>query len=166
MKNPFKVGDMVKCIRGSGKYLKQGNIYTITSRNDDYVGVDVGVEDEDEDDPGWEYSRFVLFNRVPTISFEVWEWSEWVEDIVNRIKGEIKYDLEGGAVNEITVDNLIHAPKLDLENPQPFCQSFMFDGIYENNIFVRHCNDKNSFWFISGGDTCLIYKPKMIKIEV
>lgn len=102
------------------------------------------------------------------VSFEVWEWSEWVEDIVNRCKGELIYDLEGGAVNEITVDNLLHAPALDPENPKAFCKHFMFDGIYENNIMVRHHTDKSCFWFINSDDTCLIYKPKtsLIKTEV
>lgn len=104
---------------------------------------------------------------VNTVTFKVWEWSEWVEDIVSKIKGEIKYDLDGSShITDITVDNLIHAPKLDPENPQPFCQSFMFGGIYENHVFVRHYNDKDSYWFINSDSTCLIYKPKLIKIEV
>lgn len=82
-----------------------------------------------------------------------------IQEIGDRLKGELKYDIEGGAVNEVTVDDLIHAPKLDPEDPKPFCKRFVFDGIYENNIFVRHHSDKSCFWFISGDTTSLIYKP-------
>lgn len=99
------------------------------------------------------------------ISFEVWDWSEWVEDIVNRIKGEIKYDIEGGAVDGITVDTLIHTPALDPENPLPFCKCFMFDNIYENKIFVKHHTDRYSYWFINSDDTCLLYKPKVLLVK-
>ena len=99
--------------------------------------------------------------KKQTVTFELWEWSEWVEGIISRIKGEIKYDIEGGSVNEITVDNLIHAPALDPENPKAFCKHFMFDNIYENRVFVRHHSDKDCFWFINSEDTFLIYKPQI-----
>jgi hypothetical protein len=145
MSNPFKVGDRVRVIIGLGFRLIYGEVYNISriTQNGNYIYV-YGVEG------GWTPERFELVNSKNSIKFEVWEWSEWVEDIISRIKG--------ASMNEITVDNLIHAPKLDPEDPRPFCKSFMFDGIYENKIFVRHHIDRDSYWFINSGDTSLVYK--------
>jgi hypothetical protein len=102
------------------------------------------------------------------ISFEVWDWSEWVEDIINRLKGELKYDINGDPIVDITIDVLLHAPALDPENPQPFCERFNFTKCYEDRIIVKHHKEKGCFWFINGDDTCLMYYPKVniIKTEV
>jgi hypothetical protein len=102
------------------------------------------------------------------IAFEVWDWSEWEEDINKRLKGELKHDLNDDPIAEITVMDLLYAPALNTQNPQPFCKAFNLTKCYEDRIFVRHIHDKDSFWFINGEDTCLVYRPKVkiIKTEV
>jgi hypothetical protein len=87
--------------------------------------------------------------------FKVIEWKDWVENINKNTTEQIKDDL-------ISVDDLINAPKLDPENPKPFCERFMFEQVYESNVFVKHPKEKNCYWYIAVGEASLIYHPQLI----
>jgi hypothetical protein len=157
MHNPFKVGDTVKVKLGLGKILTVGSIHTISRINkDNYIHLDSDVR-------GWYPERFELVKRLNTVSFEVWEWSEWVDDIVGRLKKELRYDFDGNPFAEVTVEDLLFSSKLDPDNPLPFCNEYMVSNIYENHIFVKHYKEKDCYWYINSDSTTLIYKPKLIK---
>ena len=89
-----------------------------------------------------------------TITFKILSWVEWSEAISKRIAEELKH-------GNITVDDLIFAPKLDPDNPKDFCKIFAWDDVYENNVFVKDHKEDNCYWFINGDTTSLIYKPKL-----
>ena len=89
------------------------------------------------------------------ISFKVISWDDWSNAITKRIIEELRYAVD------LDVEDLIFAPKLDPENPKDFCKRFVFDELYEDRVFVRHNTNKDSYWFINGDSTCLLYKPKL-----
>lgn len=96
------------------------------------------------------------------LTFEVWEWDKWVRKIVDQFKTELNGQCTPTDIN-LMITDLLKAPALDPENLLPFCTHFMFEDIYQDRIFVSHHTDPNSYWFINGDHTCLIYNPRMIK---
>ena len=149
----FKVGDTVKCKTGQscGPDLIFGNHYKVTrtSQNYLYFGNDA-----------WDYNRFELVESNE--SFIIREWNDWVDDIIKRTSEQLKGLLNNGFDEDVSVDSLIHGPKLDPENPREFCGYYMFSNIYENNVFVKHHKEPNCYWYISSDTTSLIYKPKKL----
>lgn len=94
--------------------------------------------------------------------FKILEWSEWVSAIEMNLRVQVKGsqdDPNDYLGYYVSIDDLIHAPKLDPENPKDFCQRFTFDGVYINHVFVKHHKEPNCYWYINSDDTTLIYKP-------
>jgi len=89
------------------------------------------------------------------ITFKVLSWQNWSDAIVAKTQIELNINID------IDIEDLIYGPALDPENPKPFCSKFMFNKLYEDRVFVRHHTDKDSYWFINGDSTCLLYKPKL-----
>ena len=88
-----------------------------------------------------------------TVTFKLLTWEEWVADIYIRTLAQFKN-------GEIGLDDLIHAPKLDPDDPKPFCARFIFDDMYENRVFVSDHKTKDCYWFINGDTTSCIFYPK------
>ena len=153
--NNFKVGDTVKCLNGCGPDLITGDTYTIT-KIEEYIYLYF------EKTGGWDYDRFELVRSSNEESFIVREWAEWTADIVKRTSEQVKESFgdPNGYLDNISIEDLIHSPNLDPENPAAFCKRHMFNNIYENYVFVKHHKDPTCYWYISSDDTTLIYKPK------
>lgn len=90
---------------------------------------------------------------MKTVSFKNLTWDEWVADIVIRTQNAFN----NGAID---LDDLIHAPRLDPDNPSPFCTHFHVDDIYETRVFVSDHKTKDCYWFINGDSTSCIFYPK------
>jgi hypothetical protein len=89
-----------------------------------------------------------------TVTFRSYTWDEWVADIIVKTQ-------EAFICGDIDLDDLIHAPKLDPDNPQPFCKAFMFEQLYENRVFVSDHKTKDCYWFINSDNTACIFYPKL-----
>ena len=89
------------------------------------------------------------------ITFKVISWDDWSNAITEKITEELRIG------SDIDVEDLIFAPKLDPDDPRPFCKTFMWDDVYENRVFVRVHSNKDCYWFINSDSTCLIYHPKL-----
>lgn len=158
----FKVGDKVRCIKGyDNHFLRTGDIYTIFSSGEDNSVEYVTLEDDER--RGWYASKFELLKPIDTVTFIVREWDEWVADIIKRVGKQVKssFDDPNNYLGDVTLEELILSPKLDPIDPQPFCKSHVFANIYENNVFVKDHKEPNCYWYISGEDTKLIYKPAL-----
>lgn len=90
-----------------------------------------------------------------SITFKVISWQDWSRKLIDNITIKLKID-------NIAAEDLIFAPKLNPDDPRPFCKHFMFDDVYENSVFVRDHKTDNCYWYINGDTTHLIYHPKLV----
>ena len=108
-----------------------------------------------------EVTNFMMIKKLiynfdmDTITFKVISWQDWSDDLMKRVLSEIQNNMD------FDLEDLVYGPALDPENPKPFCSNFMFNALYEDRVFVRHHTYKDSYWFINGDSTCLLYKPKL-----
>lgn len=87
-----------------------------------------------------------------TVTFKVIPWKVWKYNLINNLT-QLVDD------REISVRELIDAPKLDPEDIKDFCEHFAFDNVFEDNVFVEHCDDPTYVWFINNDKVILIKKP-------
>jgi hypothetical protein len=94
-------------------------------------------------------------DSTTNLTFKVISWQDWSDALMKNVLSEIQINMD------LDLEDLVYGPALDPENPKPFCSNFMFNELYEDRVFVRHHTDKDSYWFINGDSTCLLYKPKL-----
>lgn len=106
MTNPFKAGDRVRCIRGSGRALHQGAKYTVTKVSGPYVYLDPAGFGG-----GWACNRFELVISAPSspVSFKAGDRVRCLHNCGNQFTEgkiyEVAKDYQGHGTLMVALDD-------------------------------------------------------------